>query len=140
MGWQKATRGLQRDIYISVDGTDSKIMEHSPFNRSLFSQKRNSPGLRHKINLVIHKDRIVWTNGPYPGGTTDFLIIRERLREQLEPEETVFAKRGYPDIRTNKPYTRVFYIEIHERVRIRQEKVSAKIKRFKILVYSFGIL
>ena len=41
-------------VYITVDGTDFKIKEPTPFSPTWYSQKHNGPGLRYEVGICIH--------------------------------------------------------------------------------------
>ena len=99
---------------VTVDGTDCRINEPSPFSRSWFSHKFKGPGLRYEIGLCIQTGWIVWVNGPYPPGEwPDLRIARDRLVHLLEPGELYLADSGYsdggeysetPNVSNNQPF------------------------------------
>ena len=53
---------------ITVDGTDFRIQEPSPFDPKWYSHKFRGPGLRYEIGVCIKTGWIVWVNGPFPAG------------------------------------------------------------------------
>ena len=82
--------------YVSVDGTDFKINEPSPWSEKWYSHKFNGPGLRYEIAVSIQAGEISWINGPYPCGEySDLKIFRSELIHALDPGEKVVADKGY---------------------------------------------
>ena len=83
---------------VTVDGTDFKINEPTPFSSKWFSHKFNHAGLRYEIGICIKTGWIVWINGPYPPGHwPDLAISRDGLNQALEPWEKFLADGGYAD-------------------------------------------
>ena len=54
--------------FVTVDGTDFRIMEPIPLNKDWFSHKFKGPGLRYEIAVSIRKGHTVSINGPFPAG------------------------------------------------------------------------
>ena len=52
--------------YASVDGTDCRIREPSPFNPKWYSHKFHGPGLRYEIGICIRTGHLVWVHGLFP--------------------------------------------------------------------------
>ena len=93
-------RPNETSCVMTVDGTDCRIQEPSPFNSMWYSHKFRGPGLRYEIGVSISKGHIVWVNGPYPCGSyPDVKIFRDGLKKELLPGEVVLADRGYSDER-----------------------------------------
>jgi hypothetical protein len=83
---------------VSLDGTDFRIFEPTPFSEKWFSQKFNGPGLRYEIGICIQTGWIVWVNGPYPPGDwPDLAIARDGIIEELDAGEMILADSGYMD-------------------------------------------
>lgn len=114
--WQEKFGGLQRGIYF-FDETDCRKLEPSSFNPSLYSDNFNGPGLRYEMSLCKYNGRTFRASGPYPCGTTGFLIFCDILRDQLEPYEKVFTDRGHADFKEVIPYTGINDKPFHGRVR-----------------------
>ena len=71
-------------VRMSVDGTDCRIREPSPFNPMWYSHKFSGPGLRYEVGVSIHEEGIVWINGPFPCGSwPDLKIARHCLIHAL---------------------------------------------------------
>ena len=63
---------------MSIDGTNFRIYEPSPFSPKWFSHKFHGPGLRYEVGIAIRTGWIVWINGPYPPGDwPDVRIARD---------------------------------------------------------------
>ena len=89
-----ATRGS----YVSIDDTDFKIYEPTPFIPKWFSHKFHGPGVCYEIGIVIAMGWIVWVNGPFPSGEwTDLAIARSALLYELDEGEVYMADSGYLD-------------------------------------------
>jgi hypothetical protein len=83
---------------MSVDGTDFRIQEPTIFDRSYYSHKFKSAGLRYEVCLNLFTGDIVWANGGYPCGShPDLLIARDGLVNLLDYNEKVIADRSYND-------------------------------------------
>ena len=126
------------DCLMSVDGTDFKIQQPTPFDKKWFSHKFKSSGLRYEIALCIQTGVIVWCNGPFPcGDWPDITIYRGWLKSKLIHGERLEADFGYRGDRTiDDPETNCSAIEQKRKkraVRGRQETVNARLKIFGAL-------
>jgi hypothetical protein len=61
---------------MTVDGTDFKIQEPSPFSRTWYSHKFKGPGFRYKVAVGIQTGDIVWTHGPFACGMFPDITMR----------------------------------------------------------------
>ena len=59
---------------MSIDGTDCRIQEPTPFDPLWYSHKFNGPGVRYEVGICIQTGWIVWVHGPFPAG--DFPDIK----------------------------------------------------------------
>jgi hypothetical protein len=83
---------------VSVDGTDFRIPEPSPFNAKWWSHKFNAPAIRYEIAICIQTGHIVWIHGPFPSGEwPDIRIARDALIPSLDENEMYVADEGYVD-------------------------------------------
>jgi hypothetical protein len=85
---------------VTVDGTDFRIMEPSPFDPKWLSEKFNGPGLKYEVAVCIQTGWIVHTNGPYPCGEWhDLTVARDDLCYKLieREDEMALADGGYQD-------------------------------------------
>lgn len=81
---------------ITIDGTDFRIFEQSPFDKKWCSHKFNGPGVRYEVGICIQTGWIVWINGPYPCGEwTDLKIARDGVIYMLDPGEKFLADGIY---------------------------------------------
>ena len=61
--WDKRLKGdVGYECLVSVDGTDFRIPQQSPFSSAWFSHKFNGPGLRYEVGVSIIGGSIVWIN------------------------------------------------------------------------------
>lgn len=117
---------------MTVDGTDCRIVEPSPFSTDWFSHKFRAAGLRYEIAVSIGKGEIVWANGPYPCGShPDQKNFNLCLKQQLCMSEVVLADRGYGGPRC------VYDLENDSRLcktlLAKHETANRRIKHFKVL-------
>ena len=83
---------------VSVDGTDFKINEPSPWSSKWYSHKLEHAGLRYELGICLQTGWIVWVNGPYaPGHWPDLAISRDGLTEALARDELFLADGTYRD-------------------------------------------
>jgi DDE superfamily endonuclease len=81
---------------VTVDGTDFRIREPTPFSSKWYSHKFKGPGLRYEVAVAISTGYIVSIHGPFPCGRyPDIKIFRTLLKHQLLPYERVEADKGY---------------------------------------------
>ena len=83
-------------VYASVDGTDFRIFESSPFDPKWMSHKFRGPGLRYEIGVSVSTKRIVWLYGPFPAGQeNDQGIFNLKMCQNLLENEKVLGDSGY---------------------------------------------
>lgn len=125
----------------TIDGTDFKIYEPTPFDRKWYSHKTNGPGLRYEIGIGIQTGWIVWVNGPYPcGAWPDLRIARDGIIMEVEHGEMLLADGGYADGNNyfvtptghNNDQSRMMSI-----ARARHETINCLFKQFGILKQTF---
>ena len=129
---------------MSVDGTDFRICNPTPFSTKWYSHKFHGAGLRYEVALNIQTGDIVWTNGPFPPGRyPDISIFLQDLRGNLDPGERVEADQGYvgwseyidcPMDNTGGLQKQVFSKKM---VRSRHEHCNARFKLFNALKSPF---
>ena len=122
---------------ITVDGTDFKIEEPSPFDPSYYSHKINHAGLRYEIGICIKTGWIVWVNGPFPcGAWPDLRIARSALHDMLLAGEKYVADGGYSDghgYSENPNGTNTFAQRQYALARARHETINGVFKTHKCL-------
>ena len=124
--------------YVSVDGTDFKICEPTPWSASYYCHKHNGPGLRYEIAISIYSGKFVWAHGPFPCGShSDLVIFRSGLKKLLQnANEKAIADKGYrdshciiPGMSSNESFT--------SRIRARHESANGRLKSFHVLSHRF---
>ena len=84
---------------VSVDGTDCRIEEPTPFNSKWYSHKFRGPGLRYEVGLCVDTGNFVWVYGPFPCGSySDVRISRLGLKKMLGEGEFVVTDGGYKEV------------------------------------------
>ena len=71
-------------VRVSIDGTDCRIEEPSPFDEKWFSHKFKGPGVRYEIGIAVNGN-IVWVHGGFLCGEwTDLKISQGAVLEVLD--------------------------------------------------------
>ena len=87
---------MTNSCFVTVDGTDFRIWEPTPFSASWYSHKFHGAGVRYEVVIAIDSGDIVAINGPFrPGDWPDILIFRDRTKGLLLEGERVEADDGY---------------------------------------------
>ncbi len=122
---------------MTVDGTDYRIPEQTPFWSGWWSYKFNGPGLRYEVGLNIQNGWICWVHGPFaPGKWNDITIYRSLLKRRLALGERVEADAGYAgDFTISVPDDATTFSQIFMKndARARHETVNKRLKQFKVL-------
>ena len=127
------------DCLASVDGTDFRIPQITPWSRAWYSHKFNGPGLRYEVAVCIHTGAIVWVHGPFPAGDyADITIFRHALIFMLDDDERVEADDGYRGEYPRKckipdPLDSISAASMRRRVMQRHETVNKRFKNFGCL-------
>lgn len=121
--------------HVSVDGTDFRIQEPTPFSSRWFSSKFRGPGVRYEIGISVINPKIIWVNGPFPCGTwPDLRIFKQRMCASLYSGEFVIGDRGYKHVRCITPDDVLPHARsLHDHIRARHETCNERFKRFSIL-------
>ncbi len=83
--------GGKRWCSATVDYTDMSIYERTLFDAKWYSHKTNGAVVRYEVAVSLSGE-LVWVNGPYRAGQySDLKIFRERLYNELLPNEVVIA-------------------------------------------------
>ena len=136
--WRRRLVGEPIDgCFVSVDGTDFKIQEPIPFNRTWYSHKFKGAGLRYEIAVSFKTCEVVWATGPYPCGSfSDLRIFRLRLKHLLaQSGEKAIADKGYLDPQCVQ--TVHYSSNLAYRVRARHESINGRLKNFFVLSHTF---
>lgn len=82
-------------MHVSLDGTDFRINEPSPFSAKWFSHKFKAAGIRYEVGVSIGGGDIVWAFGGFPAGEwPDIKIAKEQYLDYAKDEVTL-ADKGY---------------------------------------------
>eukprot|EP00171_Calliarthron_tuberculosum_P023605 IDg23605t1 len=123
---------------ISVDGTDFRVHEPTPFSGKWYSHKFHSAGLRYEVGIALHTGHIVWTNGPFPcGAWSDLRIFRYSMKHALQSGETVIADGTYKDPQCVLPQQSTTLSALHSIARARHETCNRRFKQFGALGQRF---
>lgn len=93
--YRRASRGTI--TYISLDGTDFRIMEPSEFSPKWYSTKFHGPDLRYELGLCIRTREIVWVGYTLRMIGLIFFSLEMQLYMSLTRWKKISADRGYRD-------------------------------------------
>lgn len=130
--WENRRNGVQNpynNMFVSLDGTDFRIFEQTPFNKKWFSHKFKGPGLRYEIGISIHSGDIVWASGGVPCGLYPDIKLAKELYVHFAENEVTLADKGYRDQNYFKNPENPF----EKRILARHETLNGKLKNFAIL-------
>lgn len=123
-------------IWLTVDGTDCRINEPTPFSKKWYSVKFGGPAVKYEIGIDM-AGNICWVSKLYRGGKSDLSIYQSPggLRDHMPPNRLAQADDGYKD-GDDHTITRIYYTDPHElrvlkrRALCRHEKVNGFFKKF----------
>jgi hypothetical protein len=123
---------------VTVDGTDFRIYEPTPWSSKWWSHKFGCAGLRYEIAVCIQTGWIVFTNGPFQcGPCLDLKIFKSQLEGMLLDWEMVEADEGYRGHnkirRRYEEGVSVVQFVAKGRARARHENVNGLFKEFAVL-------
>ena len=122
---------------VTVDGTDFKINEPTPWDRKWLSHKFNHAALWYEVGVCIQTGWIVWINGPFPAGFwPDINIARDGVCRALAPDEMFLADSTYSDGHgwAVTPTGEENHDEwMKGKARDRHEDINSLLKQFRIL-------
>lgn len=121
--------------FVSLDGTDFRIMEPTEFSTRWYSHKFRGPGLRYEVGLCITTGHIVWAHGGLPCGEwPDITLARDVFIHLLDPGEKTLADGGY----RNSDYFENPNGDQHKKkILARHETVNGRIKQFSCMKNRF---
>ena len=126
---------------MTVDASDFRINEPTPFDPVWYSHKFNGPALRYKMGISIQTGYICWINSPYPAGEfNDLEIFQLYLKELLARHERVETDSIYQgdscripnDFKGHRPWA-----VQKAQARARHETINGSFKNFNILSQPF---
>ncbi|KDO22032.1 hypothetical protein SPRG_12241 [Saprolegnia parasitica CBS 223.65] len=127
-------------VLVSLDGTDCRIYEPTPFDKKWYSHKFHGPGVRYEVGLCIATGDIVWAFGGVPCGEwPDLTLARHAFVHMLDRGEKALADKGYRDpvyfrypddggLQTNRR---------QKKIMARHETVNRRLKQFRVLQSRF---
>jgi DDE superfamily endonuclease len=123
---------------VTVDGTDFRICEPTPFSSKWYSHKFKGPGVRYEVAVAISTGYIVSIQGPFPcGWFPDITIFRNHLIHQLLPGERVEADKGYrgEPLYVSDPgdFTSLAKKAAKAEARARHETINRRLKQWSCL-------
>ena len=126
--------------HITVDCTDCKIQEPSPFCEVYYSHKFGGPGFKYEVAVSIRGGDIVWVSGPWPAGVTDAVVFQTILSHHLGDNEKAECDNGYKNL--EKAVTPgVGLTHLHKKQKSqacgRQENFNGRFKAFNSLAERF---
>ena len=123
---------------VSVDGSDFRIQEPSPFSKKWYSHKFHGPGLRYEVGVSVACGDIVSVNGPFPCGSfPDLRIFRSGMKKQLAKDELAIADGGYRDSGCRKSGENPAMTRLFSVIRARHEIMNRRMKHFNVLSHRF---
>lgn len=143
--WQNRFRNMPAgDVWclVSVDGTDFKMCEPSPFHKAWMSPKFGGAALKYEVAISIYSGDIVWVYGPHMGSKNDVKVFNEGLSNMLEDGEMAETDTGYWMAATGQRRTPKECEDLKEYIeksgiRARHETVNHRFKVFGILKQEF---
>ncbi len=120
-------------MHVSLDGTDFRIQEQTPFNKKWYSHKFKGPGIRYEIGISIVKADIVWASGGMPCGEWSDLKIAKDSYVHFARREKTLADKGY----RLKPYFKQPTTAREKKILARHEALNGRLKEFSILSNRF---
>ena len=121
-----------QNLFVTVDGTDCRICEPTPFSTDWYSHKFSGPGVRYEIAVSISKSMVVWANGPYPCGLyPDQKFFNSVLAHKLYSNEFVLADKGYSGPRCVNNINGDY--DLSSKLLDRHETFNKRIKNFNVL-------
>ena len=148
--WSRRFRNAPKDdvwCFVTVDGTDFRMGEPTPFSSKWKSHKAKGASIKYKVAVSIYSGDIVWIYGPHEGSKNDLTVFREQLQHMLEHEEMIEADAGYGAvgravgtdgiIRSKNDYLSIAEMMEKAEIRARHETVNRRFKVWQILKQEF---
>jgi hypothetical protein len=128
------------DTFVGVvDGTHCRCYKPShpefPFDSSYKSYKLGKDGLAYEV-MIDMSGLPIWINGPYPAGTPDIVIYKDKLGQLIPADKLVLGDKGYiGPANCSIPYWTDPYPlrEFKRGHRARMEQYNGRLKNFRIL-------
>ncbi|ETV85559.1 hypothetical protein H257_03267 [Aphanomyces astaci] len=128
---------------VPLDGSDFRIQEQIPFDRTWYSHKFHGPGLRYEVGICIRTGNIVWVNGGLPCGEwPDLRLARDSYISMVRRGELTLGDKGYNDPNYFiYPCPQLQNPRRHKDIMARHEIVNKRMKQFSVLsrVFRYSI-
>ena len=132
--------GVDEEYIISVDGVHCRTWEPrtSP-SSSWYSKKFNKAALAYELGISIHRNKLVWINGPFPAGQNDKMIFNKPngLKSKIPDGKRGIADEGHvgdPNkLSTRNTFDSEELKEFKKRAKARHETFNSRLKAFAIL-------
>lgn len=109
------------------------------FNRKWNSHKSNRAALRYEVGICISNGDVIWIHGPFAAGRNrDLSIFRAKMKDYSDVGERVISDGGCNDpscILKGELDRR--YLEQHQLIRAKHERVNRRFKEFKCISAKF---
>jgi hypothetical protein len=122
-----------------IDGTHCRCYKPSdpefPFAAIYKSFKLGKDALSYEVMLNM-SGWPIWINGPYPAGTPDIVIFRDKLANRLPAGKLVLADSGYrgpENCMLSNAYDSYEVKAFKRKHRARMEQYNGRLKNFRIL-------
>ena len=127
---------------LTMDGVHCPIQEPSPWSKVWSSHKLGGDAaVSYKISLRIDKPQLLSVNGPFPAGTSDIDIFRNRLKALIPAQKRAIGDDGYKGepnvISTANEFDCREVCQFKNRALARQESFNSLIKNFDCLRMKF---
>lgn len=121
------------NVLVTLDGTDCRIREPTPFSKKWYSHKFKAAEVRYEIGISIVEAEIVWANGGVPCGEWNDLKLAKELYLHFAKNEITLADKGYRLAGKFKQPSNA----CEKRLLARHETVNGRLKEFVILSERF---
>jgi len=134
------------NFIISVDGVHCNYHEekHATLSKdkSIYSHKRNGPGLMYELALSLFESKLVWVKGPIGAGKSDLAVYQSDLKQRIPAGKKAVTDRGYNDSKDPKlsqpnSMDSKQLQTFKARARMRQEAFHRRLKKFDCLTDEF---
>lgn len=125
--------------FCSVDKTDCKIHNPTPFNSKWFLHKFCGPRVKCKVGISINTRNVVWVHGPFACETwPDINIFKQKLAAVILDDKEVVTDGAYQHVKCITPdNVGVSQKSLHPRILARHKSCNAQLKYFNVVSHTF---
>lgn len=109
-------------LHVSLDGTDFRVREPTPFSKKWYSHKFKAAGTRYELGLSVKESG-------FPCGEWPDIKIADELYCKKAAKELTLADKGYRRRNVFKNPSNAF----EKRILARHETLNRRLKEFEIL-------